>query len=107
MKPSWEKILKIYLGECILYVISVISLLKIFLINQLFALNLTGNLLRVILFLNIFSVKLKKKTFIVFLNDSLFVPSNMSKEDWEALRGLADERDTIIKQAVKGSCGLV
>ena len=54
-----------------------------------------------------FLSQLEKKTFIVFLNDSLFVSSNKSKEDWEALRGLADERDIIIKQAVKGSCGLV
>ena len=54
-----------------------------------------------------FFSQLEKKTFIVFLNDSLFVSSNKSKEDWEALRGLADERDIIIKQAVKGSCGLV
>ena len=83
-----------------------ISLLTIFLINQLFTLNLTGNRLQVILFWNVFS-QLEKKTFIVFLNDSLFVSSNKSKEDWEALRGLADERDIVIKQAVKGLCGLV
>ena len=54
-----------------------------------------------------FLSQLEKKTFIVFLNDSLFVSSNKSKEDWEALRGLADERDIVIKQAVKGLCGLV
>ena len=28
----------------------------------------------------------------------------MSKEEWEALRGLADSKSLVIKQADKGSC---
>ena len=31
----------------------------------------------------------------------------MSKEEWEALRGLADDRSIVIKQADKGSCVVV
>ena len=31
----------------------------------------------------------------------------MSKEEWEALRGLADDKSIVIKQADKGSCVVV
>ena len=53
-EPELRKMLKISQGECALDGISGISLLKIFLINQRFALNLTGNLLLVILAWNYF-----------------------------------------------------
>ena len=44
LKPSYKKILKVSPGECIFDGSSEISLLKIFLIKQCFAQNLTGNL---------------------------------------------------------------
>ena len=82
LNPSYEKILKISPGEYIFDGSLEISLLKIFLINQRFALNLTGDLFLVILFWNFFLSQLEKEIF-NDLNDFVSVPYNMSKEDWE------------------------
>ena len=60
LNPSYEKILKISPGEYLFDGSSEISLLKIFLINQRFALNLTGNLFLVILVWNFFLSQLEK-----------------------------------------------
>ena len=35
------------------------------------------------------------------MNDFQSVPSNMSKEEWEVLTGLANDRSIVIKQATK------
>ena len=51
--------------------------------------------------------QLEKEIFNGLLNDSISIPSNMSKEEWEALRGLADDKSIVIKQADKGSCVVV
>ena len=57
--------------------------------------------------LELFLSQLEKEIFNGLLNDSISIPSNMSKEEWEALRGLADDRSIVIKQADKGSCVVV
>ena len=80
LNPSYEKSLKISPGEYIFDGSSEISLLKIFLINQRFALNLTGNVFLVILVWNFFLSQLEKEIF-NGLNDSLSVPYIMSKKD--------------------------
>ena len=49
----------------------------------------------------------EKEIFNGLLNDSISIPSNITKEEWEALRGLADDRSIVIKQADKGSCVVV
>ena len=51
--------------------------------------------------------QLEKEIFNGLLNDSISIPSNISKEEWEALRGLADDGSIVIKQADKGSCVVV
>ena len=51
--------------------------------------------------------QLEKEIFNGLLNDSIPIPSNMPKEEWEALRGVADDRSIVIKQADKGSCVVV
>ena len=57
--------------------------------------------------LELFLSQLEKEIFNGLLNDSISIPSNMSKEEWEALRGLADDRSIVIKQSDKGSCVVV
>ena len=57
--------------------------------------------------LELFLSQLEKEIFNGLLNDFISIPSNMSKEKWEALRGLADYRSIVIKQADKGSCMVV
>ena len=57
--------------------------------------------------LELFLSQLEKEIFNGLLNDSISIPSNMSKEEWEALRGLADDKSIVIKQADKGSCVVV
>ena len=57
--------------------------------------------------LELFLSQLEKEIFNGLLNDSISIPSNMSKEEWEALRGLADDRSIVIKQADKGSSVVV
>ena len=57
--------------------------------------------------LELFLSQFKKEIFNGLLNDSISIPSNMSKEEWKALRGLADDRSIVIKQADKGSCVVV
>ena len=57
--------------------------------------------------LELFSSQLKKEIFNDLLNDSISVPSDMSKEKWEAWRGLADDKSIAIKQVDKGSCVVV
>ena len=52
--------------------------------------------------LELFMSQHEKEMFNGLLNDSISIPSNMSKEEWEALR-LADDRSIAIKQADKGS----
>ena len=51
-----------------------------------------------------FLSQLEKEIFNGLLNDSISLPSNMSKEEWEALKGVADNRNIVIKQADKGYC---
>ena len=106
MNPRCENILKISLGEFALDGISGISLLNIFLINQRFALNLTGNPL-LASWLETLLSQLGKDIFHGFLNGSISIPANMSKGEWEASRGLADDRSISIKQEDKGSCVVV
>ena len=57
--------------------------------------------------LELFLSQLEKEIFNGLPNDFISVPSNMSKEEREALRGLADDRSIVIKQANKGSCVVV
>ena len=57
--------------------------------------------------LELFLSGLQKETFKCLLNDYISIPSKMSKEAWEALRGLADDRSIVIKEADKGSCAVV
>ena len=57
--------------------------------------------------LELFLSQLEKEIFNGLLNDSISIPSNMSKEEREALRGLTDDRSIVIKQADKGSCVVV
>ena len=97
MNPRCEKILKISLGEFALDGISGISLLNIFLINQRFALNLMETP-SWHLGLKLFLSQLEKEIFHGFLNDSISIPANMFKEEWEASRGLADDRSIVIKR---------
>ena len=53
--------------------------------------------------LELFLSQLEKEIFNGLLDDSTSIPSSMSKEQWEALRGLAD----VIKHKNKGSCMVV
>ena len=46
--------------------------------------------------------QLEQEIFNGLLNDSISLPSNMSKEEWEALRGIPDDRSIVVKQADKG-----
>ena len=57
--------------------------------------------------LELFLSQLEKEIFNGLLNDFISLPSNMYKEEWEALRGLADYRSVVIKQADEGSCMVV
>ena len=54
--------------------------------------------------LELFLSQLEKEVFNGFLNYSTSIPS---KEEWEALRRLADDRNIVIKQAEKGSYVIV
>ena len=54
--------------------------------------------------LELFLSQLEKEIFNGLLNDSLSIPSNMTKEEWKPLKGLADDRSINIKQVNKGSC---
>ena len=45
----------------------------------------------------LFLSQFEKEIFNGLLNDSISVPSNMSKEEWEALSGLADEQEYCYK----------
>ena len=78
------------------------NLQKFFLINLHFVLNLVGNLLLVILVWSCFLSQIEKDIF-ENLKDSTPINSNMSKEEWDALRGLADDRSIVINKADKGS----
>ena len=57
--------------------------------------------------LELFLSQLEKEIFDGLLNDSISIPSNISKKEWNTLRGLADDRSIVIKQADKGSCVVV
>ena len=57
--------------------------------------------------LELFLSGLQKEIFKGLLNDYISIPSKMCKEEWEALRGLADDRSIVIKEADKGSCVVV
>ena len=57
--------------------------------------------------LELFLSQLEKEIFNGLLNDSISIPSNMPKEEWEALRGLADDRSIVINQADKLPCVVV
>ena len=41
------------------------------------------------------------------MNDTLSAPSDVFKEEWEAIRELADDRNIVIEQPDKGSCVVV
>ena len=104
MNPRYKKI---SIEGWTLNGISEMSLLIIFLINQRFTINLTGNLLLVILVWNFFLRQLEKEISNGLLNDSLSIPSSVSKEEWEALRELLNDWNSVIKQADKSSCMVV
>ena len=57
--------------------------------------------------LEFFLNQLEKEIFCNLLTDSSPSNSNMSSEEWKALRGLADDRSIVIKKADKGSCVVV
>ena len=102
LKVSFKKILKSLLGEYVLNGTFEMNLQKFFLINLHFVLNLVGNLLLVILVWSCFLSQIEKDIF-ENLKDSTPINSNMGKEKWDALRGLADDRSIVINKADKGS----
>ena len=57
--------------------------------------------------LEFFLNQLEKEIFCNLLTDSSPSNSNMSSEEWKALKGLADDRSIVIKKADKGSCVVV
>ena len=57
--------------------------------------------------LELFLSQLEKEIFTSLFNDSISIPSSISKEEREALRGLEDDRSIVRKQADKVSCVVV
>ena len=57
--------------------------------------------------LKLFLSQIENDIFENLVKGSTPINSNMSKEEWDALKGLADDRSIIIKKADKGSCGVV
>ena len=57
--------------------------------------------------LKLFLSQLEKEIFDNLFTNSYQPSLNMTSEEWQALRGLADDRSIVIKQADKGSCVVV
>ena len=57
--------------------------------------------------LELFLSQIEKDIFENLVKDSTPINSNMTKEEWDALKRLADNRSIVIKKAGKGSCGVV
>ena len=57
--------------------------------------------------LELFLSQIEKDIFENLVKDSTPINSNMTKEEWDALKGLADDRSIVIKKADKGSCVVV
>ena len=55
----------------------------------------------------LFLSQIENHIFENLVKDSKSINSNMTKEEWDALKGLADDRSVIIKKADKGSCVVV
>lgn len=55
----------------------------------------------------LFLSQLEKEIFSGLLTDTSPCTSNMTSEEWKALRDLADDRSIVIKKADKGSCVVV
>ena len=41
------------------------------------------------------------------MKDSTPINLNVTKEEWDALRGLADDRSIVVKKVDKGSCAII
>ena len=57
--------------------------------------------------MELFLSQIEKDIFENLVKDSTPINSNMTKEEWDALKGLADDRSIVIKKADKGSCVVV
>ena len=57
--------------------------------------------------LELFLSQIEKDIFENLVKDSKSINSNMNKEEWDASRGLADDRNIVIKNADKVSCVVV
>ena len=57
--------------------------------------------------LELFLSQIKKDTFENLVKDSTPINSNMTKEEWDVLRRLTDDKSIVIKKADKGSCAVV
>ena len=57
--------------------------------------------------LELFLSRIEKDIFENLVRDSTPVNSNITKEEWDALWGLANDRSIVIKKAGKGSCVVV
>ena len=55
--------------------------------------------------LEVFLSQIEKEIFEIPFSDLKY--SNMSREEWQAVRSLADDRSIVIKKADKGSCVVV
>ena len=53
--------------------------------------------------LELFLSQIEKDSFENLVKDSTPINLNMTKEEWDPLRGLADDRSSVIKKANKGS----
>ena len=54
-----------------------------------------------------FLSQIEKDIFENLVNGSTPINSNMTKKEWDALKGLADDRSIVIKKVDKGSCEVV
>ena len=57
--------------------------------------------------LELFLGQIEKDIFQNLVKDSTPINSNMTKEEWDALKRLADDRSIVIKKADNGSCVVV
>ena len=57
--------------------------------------------------LELFLSQIEKDIFESLVIDSTLINANMNKEEWDVLKGLADDRSIVIKKVDKGSCVVV
>ena len=57
--------------------------------------------------MELFLSELEKDIFENLVEDSTPVNSNITKEEWDALKGLADDRSIVMNKSDKGSCVVV